>query len=77
MSNTPKIAIIIGSTRATRFADKPAEWMLKQAQARSDMTVELVDLRDFDLPLFDEPASNLWMPSSDPKAVAWQQKIAE
>lgn len=77
MSNTPNIAIIIGSTRATRFADKPAEWMLMQAQARSDMTVELVDLRDFDLPLFDEPASNLWMPSSDPRAVAWQQKIAE
>ena len=22
----PKIAIIIGSTRATRFADKPANW---------------------------------------------------
>ncbi|MGY9050286.1 MAG: NADPH-dependent FMN reductase, partial [Rhodobacterales bacterium] len=38
---------------------------------------ELVDLRDFDLPLFDEPASNKWMPSSDPKAIAWQKKIAE
>jgi NAD(P)H-dependent FMN reductase len=77
MSDKPHIAIIIGSTRATRFADKPAQWMLKQAQARDDMTVELVDLRDFDLPLFDEPASNKWMPSSDPKAVAWQKKIAE
>ena len=73
----PKIALIIGSTRATRFADKPAQWMLKQAQARDDMEVELVDLRDFDLPLFDEPASNLWMPSSNPKAVAWQEKIGQ
>jgi NAD(P)H-dependent FMN reductase len=75
MTTKPKIALIIGSTRATRFADKPAAWMLKQAQARDDMDVELVDLRDFDLPLFDEPASNLWMPSSDPRAVTWQQKI--
>jgi NAD(P)H-dependent FMN reductase len=77
MANKPKIALIIGSTRKTRFADVPAQWMLKQAQARDDMTVELVDLRDFDLPLFDEMASNLWMPSSDPRAVAWQNKLAE
>ena len=77
MTTKPKIALIIGSTRKTRFADKPAQWMLKQAQARDDMTVELVDLRDFDLPLFDEPASNLWMPSADPRAVAWQKKLAE
>ena len=77
MTTKPKIALIIGSTRATRFADKPAAWMLKQAQARDDIDVELVDLRDFDLPLFDEMASNLWMPSSDARAVKWQQKIGE
>jgi NAD(P)H-dependent FMN reductase len=75
MSTKPKIALIIGSTRKTRFADHPAQWMLAQAQKRDDMDVELVDLRDFDLPLFDEMASNLWMPSSDPKAIAWQKKI--
>ena len=73
----PKIALIIGSTRATRFADIPAQWMLAQAQAREDMTVELVDLRDFDLPLFAEMASNAWMPSSDARAVAWQKKMGE
>jgi NAD(P)H-dependent FMN reductase len=77
MSTRPNIALIIGSTRKTRFADIPAQWMLKQAQARTDMTVEPVDLRDFDLPLFDEVASNLWAPSSDPRAVAWQNKLAE
>ncbi len=76
MAQKPKIALIVGSTRKTRFADIPAQWMLKQAQARDDMTVELVDLRDFDLPLFDEMASNKWMPSTDPKAVAWQKKLA-
>lgn len=77
MSNLPKIAVIIGSTRASRFADKPAAWLMKQAAAREDMTAELVDLRDFDLPLFDEMASNKWMPSQDPKAIAWQEKLAE
>ena len=43
MTTKPKIALIIGSTRATRFADKPAQWMLKQAAARTDMTVDLRD----------------------------------
>lgn len=72
----PRIALIVGSTRPTRFADKPAQWMLKQMQARSDLEVELVDLRDFPLPFFDEMASNLWMPSQNPEAVRWQKKIA-
>ncbi len=73
----PKIALIITSTRGARVADMAAQWMLKQAQARTDMTVELVDLRDFNLPLFDEPASNAYVPSASPEAQAWQKKIAE
>ena len=73
----PKIALIIGSTRPTRFADAPAQWMLKQAQARDDMDVELVDLRDYTMPLIDEMASNLWMPSKGEVAQKWQAKLAE
>ncbi|WBU62699.1 NADPH-dependent FMN reductase [Paracoccus aerodenitrificans] len=75
--NTPRIAVIIGSTRQARFADKPAKWLMDQLAGRDDMDFELLDLREFDLPLFDEAASNLWMPSEDPKAVAWQNKIGE
>ena len=73
----PKIAIIISSTRAARFADKPAQWLLEKAKARPEFDVELVDLRDYELPFFDEVASNAWVPSQDPKAIAWQKKIAE
>jgi NAD(P)H-dependent FMN reductase len=69
--------LIIGSTRPTRFADKPAQWMLKQAQAREDMEVELVDLRDHPLPFFSEAASNLFVPSQDPEAVRWQEKVSQ
>jgi NAD(P)H-dependent FMN reductase len=72
----PRIALIIGATRPTRFADKPAQWMLKQAQARDDMDVELIDLRDHPLPFFDEIASNMWMPSQNPEALRWQQTLA-
>jgi NAD(P)H-dependent FMN reductase len=72
----PRIAVVIGSTRDTRFADKPAKWILDLATRRGDWEVELVDLRDFDLPLFNEKASNAWLPSEDPRAVAWQKKLA-
>ena len=73
----PKIALIIGSTRPTRFADIPAQWMLAQAQARTDMDVELVDLRDFPMPFFAEMSSNAYMPTQDANAVAWQKKVAQ
>ena len=75
MSTRPRIALIIGSTRAARFADKPAAWMLAQAKAREDLDVELVDLRDFNLPFFDEIASNAFVPSSSAEAVRWQETI--
>jgi NAD(P)H-dependent FMN reductase len=72
-----RIAVIIGSTRDARFGPKPAEWIFELAQKRDRLEVELVDLKKFDLPFFNERASNLWVPSEDPKAVAWQRKIAE
>ena len=75
MSAKPKIAVIIGSTRPTRFADVPAQWILKQANARGDLEAEIVDLRDFALPFFDEVASNMWAPSQNPEAVRWQETI--
>jgi NAD(P)H-dependent FMN reductase len=73
----PKIAIIIGTTRATRFGEKPAKWIYEIAAARPDMSVELVDLRDYPMPFFDEPASNAWMPSKNEVAKRWQKKVAE
>src|ERR1700754_1797534 len=75
MPSKPRIAIVVGSTRPTRFADKPAQWILKQAQARDDIEVELVDLRDHPLPFFDEKASNMWVPSENAEALRWQKTI--
>jgi len=73
----PKIAIIVSSTRPTRFADVPTAWIKAQAEARGDMDVEVVDLRDFPLPFFDEVASNAWAPSQNPVAQKWQKKVGE
>ena len=45
-----KIAVIISSTRPTRFGDKPAKWIADHAAARGDFDVEIVDLADYNLP---------------------------
>ena len=72
----PRIAVVIGSTRRARLADKPAQWMLKQAQARRDIDVELVDLRDHPMPFFDEAGSNRRVPTQNPEALRWQETVA-
>jgi len=70
----PRIAVILGSTRDSRFGEVPARWI--EARARTqDWDVEFVDLKEFDLPLFNEVASNAWAPSQSAAAQAWQQKI--
>jgi NAD(P)H-dependent FMN reductase len=72
-----KIAVIMSTTRQTRFADKAAAWLMGLAKKRTDMQFELVDLRDFPMPFFDEVASNAWAPSKNEVAQRWQKKIAQ
>lgn len=72
-----KIGVIISSTRETRFGEIPAKWILERANARPEIDAEIVDLRDFDLPFFNEVASNAWAPTQNANVVKWQEKISE
>jgi len=73
----PKIAVIISSIRPTRFGDKPAKWIADHVAARNDADVEIVDLKDYPLPLFDAAASDFWMPTPNEIAAKWQAKLNE
>jgi NAD(P)H-dependent FMN reductase len=73
----PRIGIIISTNRATRFGERAAKWIHDIAAARTDMRVELVDLRHYPMPFFDEVASNAWVPSKNEVAQRWQKKVAE
>lgn len=73
----PKIGVIISSVRPTRFGDKPARWIADHAAQRGDIDVEIVDLADYPLPLFDAPASDLWMPTPNEIAAKWQARLNE
>ena len=72
----PKIGIIVGSTRANRFADKPVEWISSIAKARGDLDIEIIDLRDYPMPLFAEAKSPVWGVSENETARKWQAKLA-
>lgn len=76
ISQLPHIGIVIGSTREGRFADKPAQWFHGIASQRTDVSAELVDLRDYPMPFFDEPLSPAWAPVKNEAAQRWAQKLA-
>ncbi len=74
-----KILVIIGSTRDGRYGDKPAHWIHGRLAAHPDLDAELVDLRDWPLPLFDQPRSPARITDGEyghPLANRWAATIA-
>src|SRR5258708_21519499 len=52
----PHILLILGSAREGRFSEVIGRWMLPILEAREDLTVEVVDLRDWKLRYYDRPS---------------------
>ena len=51
----PTLAVIVCSTRPGRIGASIATWFSAVASAQSSFDIELVDLKEVALPLFDEP----------------------
>ncbi len=51
------IKVIAGSTREGRFSDKAAIWIAEEIKKQEGVIVEVLDLRDYDMPFFNEPTS--------------------
>jgi NAD(P)H-dependent FMN reductase len=66
-----KIAIILGSTRPGRNGEAVAKWVYEVAQKRSDAEFELVDIKDFNLPLLDESVPPIMGTVQKPHTKAW------
>jgi NAD(P)H-dependent FMN reductase len=71
-----RIAIIIGNTRPGRKAEGVAKWVYEIAQKRSDAEFELVDIKDFNLALLDEPMSPITGQYTHQHTRDWSAKIA-
>jgi NAD(P)H-dependent FMN reductase len=76
MQKRPKIGIIISTTRPGRFADIPTNWLFNIAKLRTDAEFEIVDLRDYPMPFFEEKAPPHQAPPQNEMALRWGKKIA-
>src|SRR2546421_5708644 len=70
-----RIAIIIGSTRPGRNGEAVAHWVYEIVQKRRDAEFELVDIKDFNLPLLDEPVPPSLGQYTKEHTKAWAAKI--
>jgi NAD(P)H-dependent FMN reductase len=71
-----KVGIILGSTRPNRNGEAVARWVEQQVKDRNDASYELVDIKDFDLPLLDEPIPPSQGKYSQPHTKRWAEKIS-
>lgn len=69
----------MGSTRQNRFSEKPALWIFEETKKREGVEVELIDLRDWTLPFFDDaesPSGNKGIYKNE-LVSKWAKKIGE
>jgi len=75
------LQVILGSTRPTRAADPVARWVLDRVGRHEAFQPELLDLRDWPLPMFGEHYGTIGDFSdptySDPSVRSWNAKIRE
>ncbi len=74
-----KLLVIVGSTRPTRAADLVVPWLTEKVSQHPAFDAEVVDLRDWPLPIFAEhfgTIGDINDPSySEPLVKAWNNKI--
>ena len=79
--NTAPLAIkvIAGSTREGRFSDKAAAWIAGELSKQERISVEALDLRDYNMPFFNESVSPSFKqePYTNEAVARFTKKIAE
>jgi NAD(P)H-dependent FMN reductase len=71
-----RVAIILASTRPGRKGEAVARWVYEIARSRGGAEFELVDMKDYDLPLLDEPVSAILGQYSKDHTKVWSAKTA-
>lgn len=74
------IKVILGSTRPKRFSEKAGAWIFEHVKKLGGVETELLDLRDYPLPFYNEPITPSGVKNgeyADPTARLWAQKIRD
>lgn len=72
-----KIAIVTGSIRPGRKSLEVAQWVKSLADQHGGADFEIVDIADFNLPVWDEENVPAWGPGQKPHSQAWSAKMNE
>lgn len=72
-----KIAIVTGSVRPGRQSLNVANWVESIASQRTDAQFEVVDIADFQLPVWDEVTPPSFGPGAKEHSQKWSAKVAE
>ena len=72
-----KIGVILGSTRPGRNGEAVAKWVFDLAKQREDAQFELIDVQDYNLPLYDEPYPAMMQQYTKDHTKKWSEKIKE
>lgn len=75
MQEPLKILVILGSVREGRMAEPVGNWVVEQAAGRDDLVVELVDLKEWNLPFFAQPKPPAAGGYADLVQVRWAEKV--
>lgn len=75
----PKIQVILGSIREGRAGEKIAKWFMAAIKDNQSADIELVDLKDYPMPLFTDSDEVRHREGAHPNAVVekWLQKISQ
>lgn len=76
----PKIQVILSSIRQDRSGQVVADWAMSELAKRQDAEFELVDLKDYPMPLFDQatpPSVMEGKPYDIEEVKAWTEKVGE
>jgi NAD(P)H-dependent FMN reductase len=71
-----RLAIIVGSTREARAADRFLPWLVERAGRHGAFSVEVLDLRDWNLPMFQETAATIAAGYSTDSVRRWNEQVA-
>lgn len=72
-----KVKLIIGSTREGRVATQIAEWVKAGADSASEINLEVIDLKELDLPFFKEAIPPAYGKSDKEHIVAWSNIVTD
>jgi len=75
-SNPIRLAIIVGSTREGRACDRFLPWLADRARNHGAFSVRVLDLRYWNLPMFQETTATIRAGYSTPEVRRWNEEVA-